>query len=120
MLLAQIAIAYRRRMEKRDGASPYGILDMAGNQWEWVSSVYLPHPYRSDDGRESQNPGRVRSPRGGGHDSSEEEIITIQGCRNLSRNPKAGHHNIGLQCAKPHTLLLRQYLPPLTALKLTK
>ncbi|MEI6722598.1 MAG: SUMF1/EgtB/PvdO family nonheme iron enzyme, partial [Betaproteobacteria bacterium] len=24
------------------GASPYGVLDMAGNQWEWVSSRYRP------------------------------------------------------------------------------
>ncbi len=83
-----------------EGASPYGILDMAGNQWEWVSSAYLPYPYKSDDGRENQNPGPVRSTRGGGHDSSEEEITTTQRGRNLSRNPKAGHHNIGFRCAK--------------------
>jgi len=82
-----------------DGASPYGILDMAGNQWEWVSSAYWSYPYRSDDGRETQNSGPVRSTRGGGHDSSEEEITTTQRGRNLSRNPKAGHHNIGFRCA---------------------
>jgi iron(II)-dependent oxidoreductase len=83
-----------------DGASPYVILDMAGNQWEWVSSIYLPYPYLPDDGRESQNPGPVRSTRGGGHDSGEEEITATQRGRNLSRNPKAGHHNIGFCCAK--------------------
>jgi formylglycine-generating enzyme required for sulfatase activity len=82
-----------------DGASPYGVLDMAGNQWEWVSSAYLPYPYKSDDGRENQNPGPVRSTRGGGHDSSEEEITTTQRGKNLSRNPRAGHHNIGFRCA---------------------
>ena len=82
-----------------EGASPYGVLDMAGNQWEWVSSAYKPYPYRSDDGRENQNPGPVRSTRGGGHDSSDEEITTTQRGRNLSRNPKAGHHNIGFRCA---------------------
>ena len=82
-----------------EGASPYGVLDLSGNQWEWVSSAYRPYPYRADDGREDQNPGLVRSTRGGGHDSSEDEITTTQRGRNLSRNPKAGHHNIGFRCA---------------------
>ena len=86
-----------------DGASPYGVLDMAGNQWEWVSSAYQPYPYRSDDGRENQNSGPIRSTRGGGHDSGEEEITTTQRGRNLSRNPKAGHHNIGFRCAASST-----------------
>jgi iron(II)-dependent oxidoreductase len=81
------------------GASPYGILDLSGNQWEWVSSAYRPYPYKADDGRENQTPGPVRSTRGGGHDSSEDEITTTQRGRNLSRSPKAGHHNIGFRCA---------------------
>jgi iron(II)-dependent oxidoreductase len=82
-----------------DGASPYGILDMAGNQWEWVSSIYQPYPYKADDGRENQNAGPIRSTRGGGHDSNAEEISTTHRGRLLSRNPKAGHHNIGFRCA---------------------
>lgn len=86
------------------GASPYGILDMAGNQWEWVSSIYQPYPYDSDDGRENQNAGPIRSTRGGGHDSSEADITTTQRGRYLSRNPKAGHHNIGFRCAATTSL----------------
>ena len=82
-----------------DGASPYGILDMAGNQWEWVSSIYQPYPYEADDGRENQNAGPIRSTRGGGHDSNAEEISATHRGRLLSRNPKAGHHNIGFRCA---------------------
>lgn len=82
-----------------EGASPYGALDLSGNQWEWVSSAYRPYPYSADDGRENQTPGPIRSTRGGGHDSSEDELTTTQRGRNLSRNPRAGHHNIGFRCA---------------------
>lgn len=84
----------------RAGASPYGVLDMAGNAWEWVSSAYRPYPYRADDGRDDSVAGPVRGTRGGGHDSPANEITTTQRGRNLSRNPRSGHHNIGFRCAK--------------------
>jgi formylglycine-generating enzyme required for sulfatase activity len=82
------------------GASPYGVLGMAGNAWHWVSSAYRPYPYRADDGREELTPGPVRSTRGGGHDSSATEITTTQRGSNLSRNPRAGHHNIAFRRTK--------------------
>lgn len=82
------------------GASPYGVIGMAGNAWEWVSSQYRPYPYRVDDGREDLTPGPVRATRGGGHDSPAAEITTTQRGRYLSRNPRAGHHNIAFRCAK--------------------
>lgn len=82
------------------GASPYGVFGMAGNVWEWVSSAYRPYPYDASDGREDLKAGPVRSTRGGGHDSPASEITTTQRGRNLSRNPAAGHHNIGFRCAK--------------------
>jgi len=34
------------------GASPYGLLDIAGNVWEWTLSRYEKYPYRQSDGRE--------------------------------------------------------------------
>jgi iron(II)-dependent oxidoreductase len=81
-----------------DGVSPYGIFDLSGNQWEWVSSIYKPYPYDMEDGRENQATGPIRGTRGGGHDSNAEEITTTQRGKYLSRNPRAGHHNIGFRC----------------------
>ena len=47
-----------------EGASSYGVLDMAGNVWEWTSSLFRDYPYRSDDGREDQQKMDVRVLRG--------------------------------------------------------
>lgn len=34
------------------GQSPYGVLDLAGNAWEWTRSIYKDYPYQPADGRE--------------------------------------------------------------------
>lgn len=82
------------------GASPYGVLDLSGNVWEWMSSAYRPYPYRADDGRENLAAGPVRSTRGGGHDATVDDITTTQRGRQLSRSPRSGHHNIGFRCTR--------------------
>ena len=58
----------------RDGASPYGVLDLAGNVWEWTTSAYAPYPYRKDDGREDVNRWGERVVRGGNYLSSDRNI----------------------------------------------
>jgi formylglycine-generating enzyme required for sulfatase activity len=47
------------------GASPYGVLDMAGNVWEWTRSLWgrgerpdYRYPYRPTDGRENLGTGQ--------------------------------------------------------------
>ncbi|MBN1937350.1 MAG: formylglycine-generating enzyme family protein [Anaerolineae bacterium] len=56
------------------GDSPYGCADMAGNVWEWCSSLWgsdpdkpsFGYPFRSDDERENPEAGGQRIVRGGG------------------------------------------------------
>jgi len=50
------------------GDSPYGLVDMAGNVWEWTGSLYRPYPYDADDGREDADVEGKRVVRGGAYD----------------------------------------------------
>jgi formylglycine-generating enzyme required for sulfatase activity len=54
------------------GASPYGLLDMSGNAWEWTRSAWgksftldFKYPYKANDGRENMKDQYTRSLRGG-------------------------------------------------------
>ena len=53
------------------GDSPYGCADMAGNVWEWTSSLYKEYPYQAGDGREDPHSSNRRVLRGGSFDSVE-------------------------------------------------
>ena len=46
-------------------ANGFGLYDMSGSVFEWVSSLDKDYPYRSDDGREDLNASGTRMSRGG-------------------------------------------------------
>ena len=83
---------------KHEGASPYGLLDMAGNVWEWSSSRYLPYPYDPLDGREDPGRGGERVLRGGSFASPGLGYVR---CAMRSRSrPERRQSHIGFRVAK--------------------
>ena len=82
------------------GATPEGLLDMAGSLLEWTSSLLRPYPYRADDGRENPALPGERAVRGGNYvfDDAPERLTGWN--RTVSwRNPATGHRQIGVRCA---------------------
>jgi len=81
------------------GDSRYGVTDMAGNIWEWTSTLYQPYPYHNDDGREDlrEDAGR-RVLRGGSWQSRFTEHAR---CANrYYANPNFGFMTTGFRCAQ--------------------
>ena len=79
------------------GASPYGVYDMAGNVWEWTSSLYKPYPYKADDDREDPEAKGARVLRGGSW------LFSAEGARASNRGrgaPDGRYDYIGFRCAK--------------------
>ncbi len=77
------------------GDSPYGCADMAGNVWEWTSSLKENYPYRADDGREDMTSSGGRVLRGGsfGNDGSAARCAYRHG-----PDPSVRNVNNGLRC----------------------
>jgi formylglycine-generating enzyme required for sulfatase activity len=81
-----------------EGDSPYGVADMAGNVWEWCSSLYLPYPYIADSERENPYASGNRVLRGGAWSSAPDQ------CRTTYRMALPPGHVLegicGFRCAK--------------------
>jgi iron(II)-dependent oxidoreductase len=85
---------------KPRGATPEGLLDMAGSLLEWTSTLDRPYPYRADDGREDPSVPGERIVRGGNYifDDTPDKLVAWN--RTVAfRNPATGHRQIGVRCA---------------------
>jgi formylglycine-generating enzyme required for sulfatase activity/tRNA A-37 threonylcarbamoyl transferase component Bud32 len=81
-----------------DGASIYGVLDMAGNVWEWTGTLYKPYPYEADDGREDLSSSEARVLRGGAWNSNGN---FIRSAARIRSNPTNSTDYYGFRCALP-------------------
>jgi len=81
-----------------EGVSPYGVLDLSGNVWEWVSDWYESNYY---SGLISNNPigplyGTERVLRGGAWFDSD---LSARSCSRHARPPNYFKNYIGFRCA---------------------
>jgi iron(II)-dependent oxidoreductase len=88
-----------------DGASWVGALDMSGNVREWVSSLYMPYPYRNDDGREADTAELANSPRvlrGGTFDLLNGTDGSVRAMRRAWSGPNYGSETDGFRCVRDY------------------
>jgi formylglycine-generating enzyme required for sulfatase activity len=74
----------------------YGLYDMAGNVWEWVSSLYQSYPYNAEDGREDLSASGSRVLRGG---SWLNDAYFLRVASRSYVGPTDGYFSLGFRCA---------------------
>jgi formylglycine-generating enzyme required for sulfatase activity len=75
--------------------SPYDCADMAGNAWEWTSSLYKDYPYRANVGREDPDAQGRRVLRGG---SSGFTADYVRCTYRFHDTPVTCHNHCGCRC----------------------
>jgi len=81
------------------GASPFGVLDLAGNVWEWTSSLYKPYPYVTGDARGDLAPTGSRVVRGG---SWGDDPGDLRSTYRAWLDPASRFNVLGFRCARSH------------------
>ena len=79
------------------GKSPYGLYDMAGNVFEWTSSLNMSYPYDATDGREDLTRSGDRVIRGGAWSEGPDDQRTFY---RSWIGPDLSESAIGFRCAK--------------------
>ena len=80
-----------------NGKNNYDVFNLAGNIWEWISSLYKGYPYDPDDGREDLQAPGVRVVRGG---SWRDDINRLFSIARSGYDPSVANDSIGFRCAK--------------------
>lgn len=81
------------------GASPYGVMDMFGNVWEWVNDWFNSDYYEFSPDQNPQGPGfgDYRVLRGGSWDNLGS---VMRASDRSSGNPTDRYYNVGFRCAQ--------------------
>jgi eukaryotic-like serine/threonine-protein kinase len=79
-------------------ANGYGLFEITGNVWEWVSDWYDPDYYRNSPGVNPTGPvsGAYRVLRGGGWNY---DLYSLRVAERIAEQPTSRYDNVGLRCA---------------------
>jgi formylglycine-generating enzyme required for sulfatase activity len=83
------------------GDSPYGLVDMAGNTWEWTSSQFQPYPYDAADGREDWQARALRTLRGGSLDTAADTLRCAYRINGGYGDEGRRFFNVGFRVVRP-------------------
>jgi formylglycine-generating enzyme required for sulfatase activity/serine/threonine protein kinase len=80
------------------GASPFGLQDVVGNVWEWVSDWYAPYTAETVTDPHGPDAGTERVLRGGSWNGS--DVAWVRPTYRFKTTPTLRSHGIGMRCAK--------------------